>query len=181
MNTVCILQKDHINPSTFIFWIQQYNYTIIPWLSILLQNLIVFTLWVSYQKQELVTLFDYIGSLPVFGGVRVAHIRPVSCIPNASSVFGLSLLFSLTFICCVCLRPVSCLPNVASVFGLSILFCVSSSCVLCTQCCQCLWTVHSWFALRPFLTLICHFWYFLSTGSELDLKLVSQSSKCEIQ
>jgi hypothetical protein len=58
---------------------------------------------------------------------------------------------------------------------------LSSSCVLCTQCCPCLWIVHSWFALRSFLTFICHFWYFLSTGSELDVKLVSQSSKWEIQ
>jgi hypothetical protein len=35
----------------------------------------------------------------------------------------LPLRFSLTFICFVCLRPVSCVPNVTSVSGLSILDC----------------------------------------------------------
>ena len=53
-----------------------------------------------------------------------------------------------------CRRPVSCVPNVVSVYGLFFFVlclvypilpvsmdCMSSSCVLCTQWCQCLWIV----------------------------------------
>ena len=61
----------------------------------------------SDKKQELLTLREHMDSLPVFDGIRVAH------------------LFS--FLCCVyffvCLRPVSCVPNVVSFSGLSILGC----------------------------------------------------------
>ena len=85
----------------------------------------------------------------------------------------LSLQFSLTFIC-----SVSCVPNVTSVSGLSILDCPFSFLlrlfVLCLVCpmlpvsldcpfftspsvfsCQCLWIVHSWLPLQFSLTFIC--------------------------
>ena len=97
-------------------------------------------LWqVSYKRQELLTIHQHQGSLPVIGGVRVADICLwcvvlfwfsvcfaclclVSCVPNVASVYGL-FFFVLCTQCCLylwiaCLRPVSCVPNVASVYGL---------------------------------------------------------------
>ena len=56
----------------------------------------------SYKRQELFTLQEHMDSPPVFGGVRVAH------------------LFFLSVLCFVWLRPVFSVPNAASVFGLSI-------------------------------------------------------------
>ena len=52
---------------------------------------------VSYKKQELITLRGHMGSPPVFGGVRVAHLFLVFClvpcvvcpIYNAANVSGL--------------------------------------------------------------------------------------------
>ena len=52
------------------------------------------------KKQELLTYRQYMGSPQVFGGGRVVM-----------------------FLCFVCLRPVSCVSNVVSVFGLSIFHC----------------------------------------------------------
>jgi hypothetical protein len=80
--------------------------------------------------------------------VSLDCLRPVSCVPNVTSVSGLSsscvlctkcyqCLWIVFVLCLVypmlpvsldCLRPVSCVPNVTSVSGLS------SSCFLCTQC-----------------------------------------------
>ena len=112
----------------------------------------------------------------------LVRLRPVSCVPNVTSVSGL-FVFVLCFVppmlpvsldclssSCVlraqcyqclwlvCLRPVSCVPNVTSVSGLFVfvlclvcpmlpvsLACLSSSCVLCAQCYQCLGLV----CLRP--------------------------------
>ena len=69
----------------------------------------VLTTWVtrrvSCKSQKLLTLRKHLGSSPMCGGVRLAH------------------LFS--FLCCfcfVCPRPVSYVPNVANVSGLSILY-----------------------------------------------------------
>ena len=60
---------------------------------------------VSCKRQELHTLREHLGSLTVFGGVRVPRLFSfLFC------VFGF-----------VCLRPVSYAPNVASISGLSIL------------------------------------------------------------
>jgi hypothetical protein len=36
INSVFILQKNHINPLTFILWIKQKHYIIIPWLPLLI-------------------------------------------------------------------------------------------------------------------------------------------------
>jgi hypothetical protein len=62
---------------------------------------------VSYKKQELFIIHEYLGSPPVIDRVHVAH------------------LFS--FLCCVVLLCFVCLvfsvPNVANVSGLSILDC----------------------------------------------------------
>ena len=88
--------------------------------------LTIFLTWhVSYKRQELLILPEYLGSLPIFGGVSVAHLFNFLC-RVAFCVF-------LVFVqCLVCqMLPVSCVPNVASVFVLS------SSCVLCAKCCQC--------------------------------------------
>ena len=51
---------------------------------------------VSYKRQELPTLREHLGSLPIFDGVRVAHLfsflccgfffRPVSFVPNVASI-----------------------------------------------------------------------------------------------
>jgi hypothetical protein len=87
--------------------------------------------------------------------VSLDCLRPVSCVPNVTSVSRLSsscvlctqryqcrwIVFVLCLVCPTlpvsldCLRPVSCVPNVTSVSRLS------SSCVLCTQRYQCLWIV----------------------------------------
>ena len=125
----------------------------------------ILTIWVtwrvSYGRQELFVLRGHLGSPPVYGGVRGAH------------------LFS--FLCWVCLRPVSCVSSIVSVSGLSIIDCpsvfsnaylpVSLDCPLLiapsvfsnvylpvlldcsflialrfslTLICKCLWIVHSW-------------------------------------
>ena len=68
-------------------------------------------------------------------------LRPVSCVPNAASVSGLSIL-DCSFVLCL-MYPM--LP----VF-LDYLFLIAPSfCVLCTQCCQCFWIIYSWLLLRP--------------------------------
>ena len=88
-------------------------------------------LWqVSYKRQELLTIHQHQGSLPVIGGVRVADIC-LWCVV----LFWFSVCFA-----CLCL--VSCVPNVASVYGLLVFVlclvypmlsvsmdCFSSSCV----------------------------------------------------
>jgi hypothetical protein len=59
------------------------------------------------KRQLLLTHRDDLGSPPVFGWVRVAHL--------------------FNFLCCVvyflCLRPVSCVPNVARLSRLFIIDC----------------------------------------------------------
>ena len=102
----------------------------------------------------------------------LTFVCPVSCVPNITSVSGLSCLdyyqcfwialswlplrFTLTFIC-----PVSNVPNITSVSGLPCLDCpfgysnVYLSCVLCTQYYQCFWIFLSWLPLRFTLTFIC--------------------------
>jgi hypothetical protein len=53
------------------------------------------TEWVSYKRQELLALRGHLGSPPVFGGIRVAHLfsflcyifacrRPVYCVSGLS-------------------------------------------------------------------------------------------------
>jgi hypothetical protein len=59
----------------------------------------------SYTRHELLTLHEYRGEYPVFGGVCVSNLFSFLC----------------CVICFVCLRPVSCVPNVASVSGFCIL------------------------------------------------------------
>ena len=61
----------------------------------------------SYGRQELLTLYDYLGSHLIFGGVCVAH--------------PLSRLYFVVSLCFVC--PVSCVPSVDSVCWLSIFCC----------------------------------------------------------
>ena len=61
----------------------------------------------SYQRQELLTLREHLGSPPVFGGVCVAHL--------------FSFLRSVVFLRLVCLRPVSSVSDVVNVSGLSML------------------------------------------------------------
>jgi hypothetical protein len=34
--------------------------------------------WLSDKKQELLTLREHLSSLPVFGGVRVAHLSEIT-------------------------------------------------------------------------------------------------------
>jgi len=61
-------------------------------------------LWrVLYKRQELLRLREHMGSQPVFGGLRVAHLFQFLCF----------------VICLVCLGPV-CVSIVDSVSGLSI-------------------------------------------------------------
>jgi len=57
------------------------------------------TRWVSYKKQELLTLHEYLSSPPVFGGVRVAHLFsfflccPIMCVYVLSCVLWCPLQF----------------------------------------------------------------------------------------
>ena len=60
---------------------------------------------VSYKKQELLTLRDHLGSLPLFCWGRCCSfficsicLCHVSCVPNVTSFSGLSLRFTLLFI-----------------------------------------------------------------------------------
>ena len=103
------------------------------------------TLRFSYKRQELITLRKHMGSSPVFGGVRVAHL----------------LVFCVVVVVSLC--PVYCVPNVASFSRLSILDCpfvlpVSLDCpfLIAPSCCQFLWIVHSWSPLRFSLTFISY-------------------------
>jgi hypothetical protein len=99
--------------------------------------LLIWITWrVCYQRQELITHHEYLGSPMGFGGVCVAHL--------------------LSFLCCVffCLRSVSCVPYVASFSGFFILDCLSSFCVLCTISCQFLWIIHSWLLFRVSRTFV---------------------------
>ena len=64
---------------------------------------------VSYKKKELLTLRKHLGSLPVFGAIHVDYLCSFRC--------------CVVFFWFVCLRPVSCVPNVTSVSGFSILDC----------------------------------------------------------
>jgi hypothetical protein len=52
---------------------------------------------VFYKTQELVNLREHLVSIPVFGGVHVAHLFNFLC----------------CVLCFVWLLPVSCVPNVA--------------------------------------------------------------------
>ena len=61
------------------------------------------------KRQELFTCHEHLGSPPVFGGVRVAHLFSFLC--------------CVVLFCFVCLRLESCVNGVASVSGLSILDC----------------------------------------------------------
>ena len=74
----------------------------------------------SYKRQELFTLREYLGSPPILVG-SVLLIFLVFCVV----VFGgFRVADLLSFLCCVFvvgLRHVSCLPNVASFSVLSIL------------------------------------------------------------
>ena len=82
----------------------------------------------------LLILAEHLGSLPIFGGVSVAHLFNFLC-RVAFCVFlvvVLCLVCQMLSVSLYCLCPVSCVPNVVSVFVLS------SSCVLCAKCCQCL-------------------------------------------
>ena len=56
----------------------------------------------SYERQQLLTLSERLGSSAVFSEVRVAH--------------------HFSFLCCVCPRPVFCVSNIASVSWLRLLF-----------------------------------------------------------
>ena len=63
----------------------------------------------SYQRQELPTLRERLGSYLVFDRVGVAHL--------------FSYLLCVVSLCFVCLRYVFCVSNVTSVSGLAILDC----------------------------------------------------------
>ena len=68
--------------------------------------------WVHPSVQEHLSIPQFSGApeyTPVYGGVRVVHLFIFLC--------------CVVFFCFVCLRPVSCVPNVTSVFGLFILAC----------------------------------------------------------
>jgi len=62
---------------------------------------------VSYTRQELITIREYLGSVPVFGGFVL-----------------LTFLVFCVVLCFVCLHVLSCVFNVTSVSGLSILYCL---------------------------------------------------------
>jgi hypothetical protein len=102
-----------------------------------------------YEKHELSTLCEHMGSPLVFGEVRVAHRFSFLC----SVVFYVLFVFVLCLVCPMlpvvldCLRPVSCVSNVASGSGLS------SSCVLCVQCCQWFWIVFVLCPVYPMLSV----------------------------
>ena len=63
----------------------------------------------SYERQELLTLRERLGSYLVFDTVGIAH--------------RFSFLLCVVFLCFVGLRLVSCVSNVTSVSGLAILDC----------------------------------------------------------
>ena len=75
----------------------------------------------SYQKQELLSLWEHPGS------------------PPPPSWFMVLLNFFSFLRCVICFRPVSCVSNGASVSGLSILNCH----LMCIQWCRCFLIVHS--------------------------------------
>jgi len=78
------------------------------------------TQWV-FNKKELLTLSEHLGSPSILYGIRFA--QHLCCSPL---IFGpVRDAHRFSFLCCFCL------------------FCLSSSCVLSTQCWQCLWIVHS--------------------------------------
>jgi hypothetical protein len=98
----------------------------------------------SSKRQELLTLHEHLGLLPVFGGVCVAHL--------------FNFLFWVFCFVCLCFGLMSCVPYVASFSGLFVFVLVlclvypmlpvsldclslSWSYVLCTLCCQFLWIV----------------------------------------
>ena len=101
----------------------QYFYR--PWLYI-------WVTWrLSYRKQEILTLREYLASPPVYGRIRVAHNFSLLCCVFVLFVFVL---------CIVCpMLPVS--LDCPFLIAPSVFSNVYLSCVLCVQCCQCLWIV----------------------------------------
>ena len=94
------------------------------------------TWWVSYKRQEQLTIREQLDSPPNFGWVRVAHLFSFQyCVFFILFVFSLCLLYPVL--------PVS----------LDCPFLVSP-CVLCTQCYQFLFIVHTWLTLRFSLAFI---------------------------
>ena len=126
--------------------------------------------WKQWCK-KITVHHKHMASLPIVGGVRVAHLfvfgvvfcclRPVSCIPKFRSVSGLPIMdcpFSI-LLCLFVFRHVCPMmpgsPDCPFLIALSVLSSVYLSCVLCAQCSTCLWIVHSWVPLR--FSLDCHF------------------------
>ena len=78
---------------------------------ILTLGLLIITLFMNWSViiiktyNKLLTLREHLGSLPVSGRVRIAHVFSFLC----------------CIFCFVCLPPVSCVDNVASVSALSII------------------------------------------------------------
>jgi hypothetical protein len=97
-------------------------------------------------------------------GFSLTLICPVSCVPSATIVFGLSIpdwsfdfLWRLFVVCPV--YPVLPLSlDCPFLIDPSVFSDAYLSCVLCTQCYHCLWIVHSWLVLGFSLTLICPVW-----------------------
>ena len=120
------------------------NYSSIIWIAHLLFELLIITV-LSFSRFWL----SYLGRLfLLFPGTFKLFSLPI-----------FSVLCCVVFLWCVCLRPVSCVPNVTSVSGLSIFDCpmlpVSRDCpFLIAQCYQCLGIVHFWLLLRFSLTVI---------------------------
>jgi len=76
--------------------------------------------WVSYTKQELLTLLKHLGWLPIFGGVHVAHLFSFLCC--VLSVFVLCLVCPMlpVFLDCPFLIALSVFSNVYKHLPISI-------------------------------------------------------------
>jgi len=92
---------------TLILIIIGVSFVICVCLRIVMSNTLWVTWRVSYKRHELLILSEYPGSSQAFCGVRVAHLFSFVC--------------WVVFLCFFCLCSVSCIPNVTSVSGLSIL------------------------------------------------------------
>jgi hypothetical protein len=88
--------------------------------------------WLSDKKQELLTLREHLSSLPVFGGVRVAHLFIFLCCVFVLFVFVLCLVYSMLPLSLDC--PLLISPTVFSNVYLH-QDCLSSN----RSCCSCHW------------------------------------------
>ena len=92
----------------------------------------------SYKKQELFTLREKLGSLPVFSGFCFCFVGSLLTLLS-SWVHPSFFLWFMLFIFLV--------------FSIAFLFCFVIA-VSSVRCCLCFWIVHSWLPLRVSLTLV---------------------------